>query len=347
MPQDIYPVKPHIAERAYIRSMEEYQRLYRLSLDNPDWFWGEQAKAHHVVPPVAVRARLGLRGGGLLLVFGRAPQRVLQLHRPPSVRARRPDGHHLGRGRAGRLQAHQLPRAEAQRGARRQRPAEPRRPQGRSRVPLHDDDPGAGVHDAGVRAHRRRALGRVRRLLRRRASRPDHRRALQGRRHRERGPARRQEGAAQEDRRPRRRGHGVHRRGARRPAHRHRSGDAAGPRLLARRGVPPPALDVHQRVDGRRGPALHPLHLRQHGQAEGPDAHDGRLPGLRRLHAPARLRLPPGRHLLLRGRHRLGHRPQLHRLRAARERRDDGALRVDAAVSRSRAATGASSTTSA
>ena len=43
--QDIYPVKPHIAERAYIRSMDEYQRLYRLSLDNPDWFWGEQAKA--------------------------------------------------------------------------------------------------------------------------------------------------------------------------------------------------------------------------------------------------------------------------------------------------------------
>jgi acetyl-CoA synthetase len=25
--------------------MEEYQRLYRLSLDNPEWFWGEQAKA--------------------------------------------------------------------------------------------------------------------------------------------------------------------------------------------------------------------------------------------------------------------------------------------------------------
>ena len=45
MTNDIYPVKPHIAQRAYINSMEEYQRLYRLSLDNPDWFWGEQAKA--------------------------------------------------------------------------------------------------------------------------------------------------------------------------------------------------------------------------------------------------------------------------------------------------------------
>jgi acetyl-CoA synthetase len=40
----VIPVKPHIAERAHINSMEEYHRLYRLSLDNPQWFWAEQAK---------------------------------------------------------------------------------------------------------------------------------------------------------------------------------------------------------------------------------------------------------------------------------------------------------------
>ena len=44
VPQEIYEVKPQIRERAHIQSMEEYQRLYRLSLDNPEWFWGEQAK---------------------------------------------------------------------------------------------------------------------------------------------------------------------------------------------------------------------------------------------------------------------------------------------------------------
>jgi len=44
MSQDLYPVKPNIRERAHIKTMEEYQRLYRLSLDNPEWFWGEQAK---------------------------------------------------------------------------------------------------------------------------------------------------------------------------------------------------------------------------------------------------------------------------------------------------------------
>jgi acetyl-CoA synthetase len=43
--QSLYPVKPDIASRAHIRGLEEYQRLYRLSLDNPEWFWGEQAKA--------------------------------------------------------------------------------------------------------------------------------------------------------------------------------------------------------------------------------------------------------------------------------------------------------------
>ena len=42
---DIYPVLPHIRERAHIKSMEEYQRLYRLSMDNPEWFWEQQARA--------------------------------------------------------------------------------------------------------------------------------------------------------------------------------------------------------------------------------------------------------------------------------------------------------------
>jgi acetyl-CoA synthetase len=43
-PLSVYPVKPQIQATAHIRSMAEYERLYRLSLDNPEWFWGEQAK---------------------------------------------------------------------------------------------------------------------------------------------------------------------------------------------------------------------------------------------------------------------------------------------------------------
>jgi acetyl-CoA synthetase len=56
VPKDVYPVKPHIRERAHIRSLEEYERLYRLSLDSPEWFWAEQARTldwfhpwHHVL----------------------------------------------------------------------------------------------------------------------------------------------------------------------------------------------------------------------------------------------------------------------------------------------------------
>ncbi len=117
--------------------------------------------------------------------------------------------------------------------------------------------------------------------------------------------------------------------------------------LLARRGVRQAALDQHRRVDGRGGPALHPLHLRLDRQAQGRDAHHRRLPGLRRLHPQDRLRLPPRRHLLLRRRRRLGHRPHVHRLRPARQRRHHRHVRVRAHVSRTPGATGRWWTTSA
>ncbi len=38
------PVKPEIAARAHVRSLEEYQRLYRLSVDDPEGFWRKQAE---------------------------------------------------------------------------------------------------------------------------------------------------------------------------------------------------------------------------------------------------------------------------------------------------------------
>ncbi len=45
MSDDLFPVKPHLAARAHLNSMADYQRLYRQSLDDPAGFWGEQAKA--------------------------------------------------------------------------------------------------------------------------------------------------------------------------------------------------------------------------------------------------------------------------------------------------------------
>jgi acetyl-CoA synthetase len=39
------PVKPHIAERAYVRSLAEYQEMYRESVEQPQEFWRRQAGA--------------------------------------------------------------------------------------------------------------------------------------------------------------------------------------------------------------------------------------------------------------------------------------------------------------
>ena len=81
------------------------------------------------------------------------------------------------------------------------------------------------------------------------------------------------------------------------------------------------AADPHVpgRAARRRAPAVHPLHVRLDGQAEGHPAHDRRLPDGRLGDAPLRLRPEArDRRLLVRGRRRLGHRPLLHRLRPAR-----------------------------
>ena len=79
---------------------------------------------------------------------------------------------------------------------------------------------------------------------------------------------------------------------------------------------------------GRGGAhAVLPAHVRHHRQAEGGRAHHGRLPHLRISHAPLGVRHPGRRRLVVRGRRRLGDRPQLHRLRPAQQRRDQRALR--------------------
>ena len=44
MADDMIPVKPHIRDRAHLRSMEEYRRLYRHSLEDPEGYWAEQAR---------------------------------------------------------------------------------------------------------------------------------------------------------------------------------------------------------------------------------------------------------------------------------------------------------------
>src|SRR5688500_6499797 len=43
----LFPPPPEFAARARIKSMDEYKRLYRESIDNPEAFWGKQAEQLH------------------------------------------------------------------------------------------------------------------------------------------------------------------------------------------------------------------------------------------------------------------------------------------------------------
>jgi acetyl-CoA synthetase len=73
-------------------------------------------------------------------------------------------------------------------------------------------------------------------------------------------------------------------------------------------------------LDGRRGHALHPLHLWDDREAEGGRAHHRWLPDPGPCHDEGRVRPARRRRLLVHRRRRLDHRPQLHRLRPPRER---------------------------
>ncbi len=96
-----------------------------------------------------------------------------------------------------------------------------------------------------------------------------------------------------------------------------------------RRPAPCEPMDV-------RRPALPALHQRHHRQAQGPPAHHRRL---RRPDLPDRryiFDLKRRRRLLVHGRHRLDHRPQLRRLRPAAQRRHRPHVRRRAQLARKR-----------
>ena len=76
-----------------------------------------------------------------------------------------------------------------------------------------------------------------------------------------------------------------------------------------------------------RAHALPALHVGHDRQAEGHPAHDRRLPARHVVHPLGDLRRQARRRVLVRRRHRLGDRPQLHRLRPAGQRDDRGHVR--------------------
>ena len=176
-----------------------------------------------------------------------------------------------------------------------------------------------------------RPLGHLRRVLPRLARRPDQRRRGQGAGHlRWRLPARRGLAAEAELRRRARVVPVDHRR-------RRGAPDRPGRRLDRRPGPLVARPDggrvgrLRRRAPRQRAPAVPALHVGHDGQAQGHHAHHRGIPHPGGLHPPVRVR-PAARRgrVLVRRRHRLGHRAQLHRLRPARQRMHGGDLRGDA-----------------
>ena len=196
----------------------------------------------------------------------------------------------------------------------------------RSRRALPAADPGARDRDARLRAHRRRPQRRLRRLQRRVAARSHQRRA--GRRCS--SPPTAATAAARSCRSSRwptrrcatRRRSGTSSSSSARPARRFPVHMQEGRDHWYHRLMQDARARLRARGDGRRGHALHPLHLRHDGEAEGHRPHDRRLSHRHLRDDEVGVRSEGRRRLLVHRRHRLGHRPQLRRLRPARQRRD-------------------------
>ena len=192
MPQAIYPVHASVRERAHIQSLEQYQALYRRSLEDPAGFWAEQAHTldwfhpwHTVLDADYEAVDFGWYLGGRLNACFNCVDRHVEQHgeRTAIIWAGDEPGNY--RHVSYRELKHEVCRLANVLLAHGVRKGD--------RVCIYlPMIPETGVRDAGLRAHRRGALGGVRRVLGRVAARPHPRRRLQGGDHRQRGPARRQ-----------------------------------------------------------------------------------------------------------------------------------------------------------
>ena len=165
-------------------------------------------------------------------------------------------------------------------------------PQGRPGQHLPRHDPRAPDRDARVRADRRSAFGRVRRLQRRGPSGPDQRRRGQGPDHRRRRLAAWTGRPAEGERGRGGAGVPVDRARDHRAPMRERACVHRGSRPLVPRSRRRAAADVRAGGHGSGRSALPALHERHDRQAQGDRAHDRRLPDPGRRDPPDDLRHP-------------------------------------------------------
>ena len=149
----LYPPPPEFQRQAHIKSLEEYRALYKRSIEDPEGFWGEQAKAALVA---AVGPRPRLEAALREVVRRRQDQRLRQLPRPPPRGRRKNKAAIIWEGEPGDTRDAHLPGAAARGLPVRQRAARASASSKGDRVAhLHADGPRGGDRDAGLRAHRR------------------------------------------------------------------------------------------------------------------------------------------------------------------------------------------------
>src|SRR6516225_8906555 len=47
----LFPPPPEFSQRSHVKSLEEYERMYRKSVDDPETFWAEAARELHWFKP--------------------------------------------------------------------------------------------------------------------------------------------------------------------------------------------------------------------------------------------------------------------------------------------------------
>ena len=97
MSEKIYDVPAEWAKRAWV-DQAKYQEMYARSVSDPNGFWAEQGKRIGWMKPFTKVENTSFAPGNISIKWFEdgVLNVALELHRPASAHARRPDRHHLG-----------------------------------------------------------------------------------------------------------------------------------------------------------------------------------------------------------------------------------------------------------
>ena len=169
----VFECSEEFRSQAYVKSMAEYERIYREAEADPEKFWGEIASQLHWFKPWnKVREwdcpwAKWFTGGEINLSYNCLDRHVATWRRNKAAL--------IWEGEPGEVADPHLPAASAGSLQVRQRLKVAGSEEGRPRGHLHGDVPRAAYRHAGVRAHRRAAHCGLRRLLGQRAGGSHHR----------------------------------------------------------------------------------------------------------------------------------------------------------------------------